>query len=74
VKDNQAVIRKEIADAKKAGIEVYYFTDIIVLPKRLVEKYHDRICDANGKISFEKSLTVEIHKKCCRRFLKHFPA
>jgi hypothetical protein len=50
-------VRQNIKLAHQAGIKVYYFTDIIVLPKKLVEMYHDEICDAKGNISFERPKT-----------------
>ena len=32
-------------------------------PKMLVKKYHDEICDENGKISIFKEKTKELHRK-----------
>ncbi len=66
-------VKRNIKAAHAAGIKVYYFTDIIVLPKTLVALYHDEICDANGKISFEKPKTVEIHKLMLDEVFETFP-
>ncbi len=66
-------VRKNIKAAHAAGIKVYYFTDLIVLPKKLVELYHDDICDANGKISFARPKTIEIHKLMLDELFKTFP-
>jgi len=66
-------IRKNIKEAHGAGIKVYYFTDVIVLPKKLVSLYHDEICDANGRISFERPKTVEIHKIMLDELFETFP-
>ncbi|MBN9298191.1 MAG: hypothetical protein J0I41_14345 [Filimonas sp.] len=66
-------VRENIAAAKKAGIKVYYFTDIVVLPKKLVELYHDEICDEKGKISFEKPKTIEIHRIMLEELFETFP-
>lgn len=66
-------IRKRINEAHAAGIKVYYFTDIIVLPKKLVELYKDEIVDANGKISFERPKTIEIHRMMLNEIFKAFP-
>ncbi|MEI8274093.1 MAG: hypothetical protein WCG08_15870 [Paludibacter sp.] len=55
-------IQNNIKAAHAAGIKVFYFTDIVVLPKKLVEKYKDQLSDSCGKISFEKPLTIELHK------------
>ena len=66
-------IKENIKAAHSAGIKVYYFTDIIVLPKKLVSLYHDEICDAKGKISFERPKTVEIHKIMLNEVFETFP-
>lgn len=68
-----ARIRANIQEAHEAGIKIYYFTDVIVLPKKLVEIYHDEICDANGKISFEKPKTIEIHRMMLDELFETFP-
>lgn len=68
-----AQVRSNIVKAKAAGLQVYYFTDIIVLPKRLVALYRDEICDKNGKISFERPKTLEIHKVMLDELFATFP-
>lgn len=67
------LIQKNIKAAHAAGIKVFYFTDIVVLPKKLVEKYKSQVCDANGKITFEKPLTVELHKIMFDELFQKFP-
>ncbi len=66
-------VRENIKNAHKAGLKVYYFTDIIVLPKKLVELYHDEIVDEKGKISFERPKTVEIHRLMLNELFDTFP-
>jgi len=66
-------VRSNIARAKKAGLAVYYFTDMIVLPKTLVAKYHDQICDSLGRISFERPMTIEIHRLMLEELFGSFP-
>lgn len=66
-------VRENIKRAHKAGIKVYYFTDIIVLPRSLVDLYKEEICDENGKISFERPKTVEIHRKMLHEVFDSFP-
>jgi hypothetical protein len=66
-------VRENIRKAHQAGIKVYYFTDIIVLPKKLVDIYRDEITDENGKISFERPKTVEIHRLMLRELFDTFP-
>lgn len=66
-------VKKNIKAAHAAGIKVYYFTDIIVLPKKLVELYRDEICDSQGRISFERPRTLEIHKIMLDELFETFP-
>ncbi len=73
VNDAAARVKKNIAAAHAAGIKIYYFTDLIVLPKKLVELYHDEICNEKGKISFEKPKTIEIHRMMIDELFATFP-
>jgi len=73
VKKAAEQVRKNISEAHKAGLKIYYFTDIIVLPKKLVQLYHDDICDSNGNISFERPKTMEIHKIMLDELFETFP-
>ncbi len=73
VKNAAENVRKQIKEAHAAGIKIYYFTDIIVLPKKLVSLYKNEICDENGKISFERSKTLEIHKIMLDELFETFP-
>ncbi len=66
-------IQQNIKAAHKAGIKVFYFTDIVVLPKKLVEKYKSQVCDDNGKITFEKPLTIQLHKIMFDELFAKFP-
>jgi len=66
-------VRENIKKAHIARIKVYYFTDIIVLPKKLVSLYRTEICDKNGKISFERPKTVEIHRIMLNELFDTFP-
>lgn len=73
VENSAKKVRENIVKAHKAGIKIYYFTDIIVLPKKLVELYKSEICDANGKISFERPKTIEIHRIMLNELFDAFP-
>ena len=66
-------VRQNIKRAHQAGIKVYYFTDIIVLPKKLVQLYHDEICDKQGRISFERPKTIQIHRLMLDELFETFP-
>ncbi len=73
IKKAAATINKNIQQAHAAGLKAYYFTDLIVLPKKLVQKYKDSLCDANGKISFEKPFTLYVHRLMLRELFESFP-
>ncbi|WP_418214443.1 hypothetical protein [Bacteroides difficilis] len=66
-------IRAQIRECHKNGLQAFYFTDIIVLPKKLIELYKDEICDKDGHISFEKPKTWEIHKIMLDELFELFP-
>lgn len=66
-------INLKIEKCEKAGIDVYCFIDIAVLPIKLVEKYKDEICNADGKIDFSKPLTREVHRCMLRELFTLFP-
>lgn len=66
-------INAQIDDCHAKGLKCYYFTDIIVLPKRLVELYKNDICDENGTISFEKPMTWKIHQAMMDELFRIFP-
>ena len=66
-------VRANIRRAHSAGLKIYYFTDIIVLPKQLVELYKNEICDDKGRISFERPRTIEIHRIMLNELFDTFP-
>lgn len=66
-------IRTRIDECHRNGLQAFYFTDIIVLPKKLVELYKDEICDEDGKVSFEKPKTWEIHRMMLKELFERFP-
>lgn len=68
-----AKVKANIAQAKKAGLACYYFTDIIVLPKTLVAKYRDQLCDSLGRISLDRPLTVKVHRLMLDELFTAFP-
>ncbi len=64
---------KEMRDAKKAGLQVYYHIDLFVLPQKIVELYKEDICDENGKISLVKPMTMELHRVMFEEMFARFP-
>ena len=67
-----AIVEKELYGAKKSGLMTMSHIDLFVLPKLLVEKYRDEICDENGKISIFKEKTKEIHRKMFDEMFEKF--
>ncbi|QWF82653.1 hypothetical protein [Amycolatopsis sp. CA-230715] len=66
-------IDDRIARAHAAGIAAYYFTDIIVLPKRLVDLFGAEILDDKGRIDLARPRTREIHRLMLREVFARFP-
>ena len=65
---------KEIANAKAAGLEVYYHIDLFVLPKKIVEHFAEEILDPqSGRISLNRPKTLEIHRALFNEILERFP-
>lgn len=73
VQQAAAKVRYNIQRAHQAGIQVYYFTDLIVLPRQLVALYRDEICDSAGRISLEKPKTIEILRIMLQEIFTTFP-
>ena len=55
-------MREKCRKCHAAGLKCYYFMDIIVFPKRLVELYRDDVCGPDGRISFSRPLTRKLHR------------
>ncbi|MCB1130700.1 MAG: hypothetical protein KDN05_06185, partial [Verrucomicrobiae bacterium] len=73
VEETARQTEREIAAMKDAGLPCYPFTDFIVLPKRLVEKYKPEICDAEGRIDIHRPKTREIVTAMVDGIFKRFP-
>lgn len=72
VEDNARRVDAHIRRAHAAGVACYFFTDIIVLPKRLVELYGEELLDTEGRISLHRPRTVEIHRLMLRELFRRF--
>lgn len=66
-------IDNKIKSIHKAGLKAYYFMDIIVLPKRLIEMYSDEICDSTGWVDITRPKTQEIHRVMLNEVFNRFP-
>jgi hypothetical protein len=73
VEEAAAQIDIKIQACRSAGIQCLFFIDIIVLPTRLKEKYHDEICSSEGLIDMLKPRTQEIHRVMIREIFERFP-
>ena len=68
-----AIVGKEFAYAKKAGLITMSHVDLFVLPKLLVEKYKEEICDSSGAISIYREKTKEIHRVIFDELFSKYP-
>lgn len=69
----QSISRKEIFDAHNSGLNTMCHIDLFVLPKLLVDKYKDEICDEDGRISIFKAKTKEIHRVMFNEMFERYP-
>jgi len=65
-------IADQISKAKQAGLQMFYHIDLFILPTVLVQKYKDQICDEKGRISINKSKTLEIHRALFSELFNRF--
>lgn len=63
----------EIEEMKKEGLMVAYWSDVFVLPRRLVERYGRDIVDEEGRWSFESEIMVNITRYMFDAVFVRFP-
>ncbi|MCC5843718.1 MAG: hypothetical protein JJU05_05645 [Verrucomicrobia bacterium] len=74
LEDSRARIRGEIADAKAAGLSVFYHIDLFVLPRRILERFGDRLRDPDtGRVSVDQPFTLELHRAMFEELFRDFP-
>ncbi|MDS1032202.1 hypothetical protein RDV77_06190 [Porphyromonadaceae sp. NP-X] len=74
VEDLASRIDDQIADIHAKGLKAYYFTDIIVFPKKLVELYKNEIWNySTNIIDWTKPKTKEIHRLMLNEIFTRFP-
>ena len=66
-------VEAHIAACHAAGIEAYYFTDLMVLPEAIRDKYAAETCNAAGKFDLNKPFTQQIHRWMIREVFARFP-
>jgi len=72
IERHAASIRVQINSAVTAGMPVYPFTDILVLPKSVMDKYGEAI-SKDGKITILKEKTKEIVRAQIAEIFTRFP-
>lgn len=60
IEEHARLLEARAQATRAAGLKAYAWFQFIVLPKALVEKYRDRICDRQGHIDLERRLTQKI--------------
>lgn len=56
-----------------AGLQALYFTDFVVLPAALVDKYRADVTDTTGAISIHRSTTRELLRAMIAEMVERFP-
>ena len=56
-----------------AGLRALYFTDLIVLPKRLVALYRQAILDRSGRIDLDRPMTQQLLRVMVAEIFARFP-
>jgi hypothetical protein len=68
-----AELRRRVQAAHAAGIKCFAGTDMILLPKKLIAKFKDEICDASGRIDIARPRTQEIFRALLRESFERVP-
>ena len=68
-----ADLRERVESAHAAGIKCFAGTDMILLPKKLIEKFKGEICDAQGRIDIKRPKTQEIFRSLLRETFQRVP-
>ena len=59
--------------AKEEGLGVYCMLDMLVLPRKMVEKYSTRLLNEEGKIDISRSFTQKCVRHLIRSMFSRFP-
>ncbi|MFS4466490.1 hypothetical protein [Maribacter sp. 2210JD10-5] len=68
-----AEVRTRLAIAEKNKMPVYPFTDVLVVPKSIMDKYGD-VMKVDGRLSIKSPKTQEILKAQITEIFKRFPS
>ncbi len=73
VENKQAELKQKYQNIKNNGLDVYCLMDMIVLPKTLVEKHKEEVCDISGNIDIHKPKTTAIIEHMIDEIFTTFP-
>jgi hypothetical protein len=65
--------RRRIRKAHDRGMKCFASTDLFVLPRALVTKYRDEICDEQGRIDIHRPKTQEIFRALLQETVDRLP-
>ena len=68
-----ADLQRRVWAAHAAGLKCFAGTDMILLPKKLIESYKSEICDPLGRIDIERPKTQEIFRALLRETFQRLP-
>lgn len=68
-----ANIYRKIEENNKAGIQSFFHTDFLVVPKKLKEKYKAEICNEEGRIDLHLPKTQELIVAQVKEIFLRFP-
>ena len=66
-------LRRRVQAAHAAGLKCFAGTDMILLPKKLIGKFKDEICDKQGRIDIERPQTQEVFRTLLRETFQRVP-
>lgn len=69
----QKKIQAQIRHCKQAGLQIYYHIDLLLLPRLLLEKHRDLLCDAQGIVSLDRSETRRLLRCMLDEIFTLFP-
>ena len=73
VLDLAARIDQQVAAADAAGLPIYYWVDMVVLPKTLVSEHRSALTDADGRIDPQRPMTQRVLRVMLAEVFDRFP-
>ena len=68
-----AELKRRVQAAHAAGLKCFAGTDMILLPKKLIAKFKDEICDKQGRIDIGRPKTQKIFRALLRETFQRVP-